>query len=411
MRPLIAAALAAAPTGWGGPAGAAGDLHLPGGRVDGRRLPRPGGRGRGGVLPGLGDPAARAAQSPLGHASVVGWPCCGGWSATTSCRAEDHRRAGPQRAAAAGEGTRPHGPGAPGGRGATSPIDDLAQALVGAAYVRVDMVERRGEFAVRGGIVDIFPPTEEHPVRIDFFGDTVEEIRYFTVADQRSSELTLTEVIASPCRELLLTDEVRQRAFTLSQAHPELIDMLDQIAQGHAVDGMEALSPVLVDGMELLVDVLPSDTHVLVCDPELVRGRAIDLVKTSEEFLHASWAAAAGGGQAPIDLGASSYQPLADVRAAALARGLAWWTLSPFSAGPGSDDTVIRTDDGEIVDFSAVVATGGVGVADDRRARAGHLPGRGRGRGHRDRPTAGRRLAGRAHRRGQGHDRPDGARC
>ena len=79
--------------------------------------------------------------------------------------------------------------------------------------------------------------------------------------------------------------------------------MLDRIAQGHAVDGMEALSPVLVDGMELLVDVLPSDTHVLVCDPELVRGRAIDLVKTSEEFLHASWAAAAGGGQAPIDLG------------------------------------------------------------------------------------------------------------
>ena len=102
--------------------------------------------------------------------------------------------------------------------------------------------------------------------------------------------------------------------------------MLDKIAQGHAVDGMEALSPALVDGMELLVELLPPDTHVLVCDPELVRGRAIDLVKTSAEFLHASWAAAAGGGKAPIDLGASAYQPLADVRATALARGLAWWT-------------------------------------------------------------------------------------
>ena len=245
-------------------------------------------------------------------------------------------------------------------------LDDLAAALVGAAYVRVDMVERRGEFAVRGGIVDIFPPTEEHPVRVDFFGDEIEEIRYFTVADQRSSELTRTEIIASPCRELLLTDDVRQRAFTLSQQHPELIDMLDRIAQGHAVDGMEALSPVLVDGMELLVDVLPSDTHVLVCDPELVRGRAIDLVKTSEEFLQASWAAAAGGGQAPIDLGASSYQPLADVRAAAINRGLAWWTLSPFSAGPGLEDPdapvrqPIRTEDGEIVDFSTAVSIAGV---------------------------------------------------
>ena len=158
---------------------------------------------------------------------------------------------------------------------------DLASALVGAAYTRVDLVERRGEFAVRGGIVDVFPPTEEHPVRIDFFGDTVEELRYFSVADQRSSDFAVDEIIASPCRELLLTDEVRARAAALAEQHPELIEMLDKIAQGHPVDGMEALSPALVDGMELLIDLLPADTHVLVCDPELVRGRAIELVKTS----------------------------------------------------------------------------------------------------------------------------------
>ena len=112
-------------------------------------------------------------------------------------------------------------------------LTDLAAALVGAAYTRVDLVERRGEFAVRGGIVDVFPPTEEHPVRVDFFGDTVEEIRYFSVADQRSTDLTLTEITASPCRELLLTDEVRGRAAALAEQHPELIEMLDKIAQGH----------------------------------------------------------------------------------------------------------------------------------------------------------------------------------
>ena len=238
--------------------------------------------------------------------------------------------------------------------------------------MRVDLVERRGEFAVRGGILDVFPPTEEHPVRIDFFGDTVEEIRYFTVADQRSSDLTLREVTASPCRELLLTDEVRARAAALSQEHPELSDMLERIAQGHAVDGMEALSPVLVDGMELLVELLPPETHVLVCDPELVRSRAVDLVKTSDEFLHASWAAAAGGGKAPVDLGASSYRPLADVRSVAMARGLAWWTLSPFSSGPGADDGpagLVRTDDGEVVDLRTSVSAAGV----ESRTIAGHL--------------------------------------
>jgi transcription-repair coupling factor (superfamily II helicase) len=246
-------------------------------------------------------------------------------------------------------------------------LTDLATALVGAAYTRVDLVERRGEFAVRGGIVDVFSPTEEHPVRIDFFGDTVEEIRYFSVADQRSSDIALTEMTASPCRELLLTEEVRARAATLAEQHPELIEILDKIVQGHPVDGMEALSPALVDGMELLIDLMPPDTHVLISDPELVRGRAIELVKTSEEFLHASWAAAAGGGKAPIDLGASSYQPLAEVRAAALARGMAWWTLSPFSAGPGQDSMAdggrgipIRTEDGEIIDLSDRVTAPGV---------------------------------------------------
>ena len=239
---------------------------------------------------------------------------------------------------------------------------ELATALVGAAYNRVDLVERRGEFAVRGGIVDVFPPTEEHPVRIDFFGDTVEDIRYFTVADQRSTDIVVKEVVASPCRELLLTDEVRTRAFALSQEHPELIEMLDKIAQGHAVDGMEALSPALVDGMELLVELLPAGTQVLVCDPELVRGRAVDLVRTSEEFLHASWAAAAGGGKAPIDLGESSYRPLAEVRSTALARGLSWWTLSPFSAGPEGAPSAqtLRTEDGELVDLSSVAREAGV---------------------------------------------------
>jgi transcription-repair coupling factor (superfamily II helicase) len=108
---------------------------------------------------------------------------------------------------------------------------------------------------------------------------------------------------APPCRELLLTDEVRARAKELGEAHPQLAEIAEKLADGHAVEGMESLSPVLVDEMEMLVDLLPESTHVLVLDPERARSRAHDLVATSEEFLEASWAAAAGGGAAPIDLG------------------------------------------------------------------------------------------------------------
>lgn len=212
-------------------------------------------------------------------------------------------------------------------------LTTLLGDLVAAAYNRVDLVERRGEFAVRGGIVDVFPPTAEHPVRIDFFGDDVEEIRCFQVADQRSFGDPVDQVIASPCRELLLTDDVRHRAGQLMGSHPELSDMLERIASGHAVEGMEALIPVLVDGLELLVDVLSPRSTVLVTSPELVRTRAAELVTTSQEFLEASWAAAAGGGRSPVDLGASSYWNLGDVRAHALGKGLRWWSLSPFSMG------------------------------------------------------------------------------
>ena len=114
---------------------------------------------------------------------------------------------------------------------------------------------------------------------------------------------------------------------------------------------MEALTPALVDEMELLVDLLPAETHVLVLDPERVRRRAHDLVATSEEFLGASWAAAASGGESPIDLGAASYRALGDVRAHALAAGQSWWTVSPFGL---ADDTEAVLPDLDDTDMSGV---------------------------------------------------------
>ena len=216
-------------------------------------------------------------------------------------------------------------------------LEDLVAGLAGAAYSRVDLVEKRGEFAVRGGIVDVFPPTEEHPLRVELFGDEVEEIRSFAVADQRTLE-PVERLWAPPCRELLLTDDVRRRAAELGRAHPQLRELTDKLAEGIAVEGMESLTPALVDDMELLVDLLPPESHVLLLDPERVRTRAHDLVQTSEEFLGASWAAAASGGQAPIDLGAASLRPLDEVRGQTLEQDRAWWGISPFGidAGAGS---------------------------------------------------------------------------
>ena len=73
-------------------------------------------------------------------------------------------------------------------------LDELVRHLSALAYTRTDLVERRGEFAVRGGIVDLFLPLSNHPIRIDFFGDEIEDLSYFEVADQR----TFKPVIGSP---------------------------------------------------------------------------------------------------------------------------------------------------------------------------------------------------------------------
>ncbi|MFI9627141.1 transcription-repair coupling factor [Streptomyces sp. NPDC052042] len=226
--------------------------------------------------------------------------------------------------------------------GQSADLGRIVDALAAAAYARVELVEKRGEFAVRGGILDVFPPTEEHPLRVEFWGDDVEEIRYFKIADQRSLEIAEHGLWAPPCRELLLTDEVRERAAALAESHPELGELLGKIAEGIAVEGMESLAPALVDDMELLLDVLPAGSMALVCDPERVRTRAADLVATSQEFLQASWAATAGGGEAPIDVGAASLRGIADIRDRARELGMMWWSVSPFAADDADeeDDTL-----------------------------------------------------------------------
>ena len=110
-------------------------------------------------------------------------------------------------------------------------------------------------------------------MRVEFWGDDVEEIRTFSVADQRTLE-KVDRLWAPPCRELLLNEDVRRRAAELGRAHPQLVELTDKIANGIAVEGMESLAPALVDDMELLVDLMPADTHVLVLDPERARSRA-----------------------------------------------------------------------------------------------------------------------------------------
>jgi transcription-repair coupling factor (superfamily II helicase) len=191
-------------------------------------------------------------------------------------------------------------------------LEDLLERLVEAGYQRTDMVERRGEVAVRGGLVDLFPPGEDHPVRVEFWGDEVEGIRSFAVASQRSlSELPGVE--AYPCREVRLTAAERGRARQLAGEVPVAGDLLGQVADGLDPEGVESLLALLYDRLPTLPDYLPAGTILVLVDPKRTLDRAEEVRLQAEEAMQASWGTAAEGGTAPVE--GASYQPLAEVMA------------------------------------------------------------------------------------------------
>jgi transcription-repair coupling factor (superfamily II helicase) len=189
-------------------------------------------------------------------------------------------------------------------------LEELLARLVDAGYQRTDMVERRGEVAVRGGLVDFFPPGEDHPVRVEFWGDEVEGIRSFAVASQRS--LTeLPSVEAYPCREVRLSATERGRARQLAGEVPVAGDLLARVAEGLDVEGVESLLPLLYDELPALPDYLPAGSVLVLIDPKRTTDRAEEIRKQAEEAMQASWGTAAEGGAAPVE--GAAYQPLDQV--------------------------------------------------------------------------------------------------
>ncbi len=155
--------------------------------------------------------------------------------------------------------------------------DELVERLVLMGYRREYQVEGRGEVAVRGSIVDVFPATAEHPVRIDQWGDEVERLSQFAVTDQRSTHV-IDDVTIFPCRELLPTEEVRERAQGLLTTAPWGREQWERLAEGQIFDGMESWLPWLSADDHLLPDLLPAGARVLLVEPRRMRDRAQDLL-------------------------------------------------------------------------------------------------------------------------------------
>jgi transcription-repair coupling factor (superfamily II helicase) len=126
--------------------------------------------------------------------------------------------------------------------------DDFVERLQSRGYSSVPLVEDVGTFAVRGGILDIFSPAHEHPVRMELFGDIVESLRFFDEESQRSlDDADVLQIL--PAHEILFTDENRQQAATRFKSHlegrpvdrEEAQALLHQLVQGQHFHGIEFL--------------------------------------------------------------------------------------------------------------------------------------------------------------------------
>ncbi len=263
------------------------------------------------------------------------------------------------------------------GPGAVSPIEvvhgsehdleTLSRLLAGMGYHRTDRVEARGEFAVRGGILDVFPAQSDAPVRLDFWGDTVDDIRIFSVGDQRSEE-QVAALVAYPAREFRPDADVRDRARHLTVSEPWNASVWERLAEGQLFGGMESWMPWFA-AEESLLDSLPDSASLVVVDPVRVRERAADLRKEEQDLaaaLATTWGQGApeAGDHPPLFLEVS---PRSEIEMPPLAAGPADETLTVRSldASPGDPEAIASAIGSRIArGMSVVIAMDGEAAAD-----------------------------------------------
>ena len=170
-------------------------------------------------------------------------------------------------------------------RGEETAQDELTAKLTAAGYEAAALVQSVGEFSVRGGIMDIFPPGFDAPVRLDFFGDTVESLRKFDPISQRSIE-EVEEVVLLPVSDILFPAQQEELA-TLAERFTALAEthawdkersaaIRERLLSRQRFPGIEFLLPLFYDAPPCLLDALPANTLVCLSSPDEIK-KSLDL--------------------------------------------------------------------------------------------------------------------------------------
>ncbi len=176
-------------------------------------------------------------------------------------------------------------------KGSEYPFNDVVEMLAVYGYEREKKVDSFGQFSVKGGIIDIFLPSNENPLRLDFFEDTLESLREFDIYSQLSGT-GLDEATIYPRKELILFEKERARLFgILTKAHAQGKDLpesiLQQLSHGSLTEtaGIEDLFPLVIKGSTLL-QYLTDEARIILIEPEELASRKETILKTFNELFN-----------------------------------------------------------------------------------------------------------------------------
>ena len=160
-------------------------------------------------------------------------------------------------------------------------LDQLIEKMVTGGYVRTGIVEEPGDFCIRGGILDIFSPLYDDPLRIELFGDTVESIRFFSALTQRKQK-DIDEAIILPAKEIILKKEDLSAVISRIREHAALLDIpvtkvreiVNRISKENIYSELESLVPIVYPEPEILLDYLPENALTVLIEPDQLDASA-----------------------------------------------------------------------------------------------------------------------------------------
>jgi transcription-repair coupling factor (superfamily II helicase) len=171
----------------------------------------------------------------------------------------------------------------------------LIAKLISGGYLRTAIVEEPGDFSVRGDILDVFSPLYPDPLRIEFFGDRVESLRFFSAGDQRRRR-SLSEAVLLPAREAILRPDslpeilnrIRLQAADLDVPVGQVRKITTHLSHQEGFPGIESLLPLIYARLDHLEDYLPRDTLVILVSPDQLDGAAREFEEQAHNNYHSS---------------------------------------------------------------------------------------------------------------------------